>query len=458
MKHGSHSCGSRSYHSVRQGQPQQGSGSSLSPDQYGNHGDIAERKAATNVGAKTNTAIPNDAADLFALEQISDEPEYEDDNADTGFSGTGQRLQGSQAVVPANARKTGFGWQALGVFAEMLLTIAAICGLYIAWLMWWTGIQSEHTQQESLQSVSWSNPAQGGDTRIATAQEGDPPVQPGTARDGDLVAQMYIPRFGDQWSRTVVEGTSAVELNKHGLGHYPDTQMPGAVGNVAIAGHRNGYGQPLGDVDKLVPGDSIIIRTQDYWYVYTYTSSKIVLPTEVDVVSANPENPGATAIKRMITLTTCEPKYSTPTHRWISFGELTYWAKVSDGIPKELSTTDSSGAVKFINNQQPSLASQIDSLAPWINVALAVYLVLFISAVVAWRWPARRAIREGRKHRPDASIYGALLRLQPGVAHVRILLLGILLLTAAAALFQWGFPWAANTIPYLKEMSNYVTI
>ena len=53
--------------------------------------------------------------------------------------------------------------------------------------------------------------------------------------------------------------------------------MPGQVGNFAFAGHRNGYGQPLGDVDKLQEGDPIIVRTQDYWYVYHYTSYKIVL-------------------------------------------------------------------------------------------------------------------------------------------------------------------------------------
>ena len=80
---------------------------------------------------------------------------------------------------------------------------------------------------------------------------------------------MYIPRFGDAWERNLVQGTDLAELNLHGLGHYVDSQMPGQVGNFAIAGHRNGYGQPLGDVDKLQPGDAVVVRTKDYWYVYT---------------------------------------------------------------------------------------------------------------------------------------------------------------------------------------------
>ena len=38
------------------------------------------------------------------------------------------------------------------------------------------------------------------------------------------------------------------------------TQMPGQVGNFAVAGHRNGYGQPLGDVDKLHDSPLTTIR------------------------------------------------------------------------------------------------------------------------------------------------------------------------------------------------------
>lgn len=236
---------------------------------------------------------------------------------------------------------------------------------------------------------------------MAKAQQGDPPVQPQSATEGELIAQIYIPRFGSQWQRNLVEGTDLTQLNKHGLGHYTDSQMPGQVGNFAFAGHRNGYGQPLGDVDKLQEGDPIIVRTQDYWYVYHYTSYKIVLPTQTEVVAANPENPGATPTKRMLTMTTCEPKYSTPTHRWISYAEFSYWAKVSDGIPQELASQNANGTVKFVNNEQSSFLSSIDTLKPWIFGALAAYVIIFISAAVAWRWPvsrrrARRKTKEGR--------------------------------------------------------------
>ena len=324
-------------------------------------------------------------------------------------------------------------WTVFGILAELMLTAAAICALYIAWQMWWTGVQSEHDQIETRQSVSWSDPSKSDNVTIATAQEGDPPTQPESAQEGELIAQVYIPRFGSQWQRNLVQGTSLTELNRHGLGHYEDSQMPGQVGNFAFAGHRNGYGQPLGDVDKLQEGDPIIVRTQDYWYVYRYTSHKIVLPTDVEVVASNPENPGTTPTKRMLTMTTCEPKYSTPTHRWISYAEFSYWAKVSDGIPKELSSTDANGKVKFINNEQPSFASSIDSLKPWILGALAAYLVVFIAAAVAWRWPLLASIRAGHRRKPDFSLYGSLMRIQPGVLPIRVVLMALLAFAAAAA-------------------------
>ena len=363
---------------------------------------------------------------------------------------------GSHMVAPRPRSRVS---QVAGVLGEIFLTLAVVCTLYIVWQLWWTGIQSEHTQAQQRQAAAWAAPGstqQG--TKIAPAQQGDPPAQPQNPHYGDLIAQLYVPRFGEGWSRNIVEGTDAAQLARHGLGHYETSQLPGQVGNFAIAGHRSGYGEPLIDVDKLQPGDPIVIRTQDYWYVYTYQHYQVVDPTDVWVVAPNPEEPGAAPTKRMITLTTCDPPYQTATHRWISWGELKYWANVSDGVPKELSTKDASGAVRFTGNVGESTvaASVGGSLAPMVFGLLTAWLVLAIAAAVAWRWPVLRAIREGRRPRPEASIYGWLLRLMPGVLPVRLLLLALLIVAAAAALFEWTFPWAASTIPLLKSMSNYV--
>ena len=347
-------------------------------------------------------------------------------------------------------------WSVLGILGEVLMTLAAVCALYVVWQMWWTGVQSDHTRAAPRQSASWSDPAGGDSSKVAKAQSGDVPVQPTSASDGELIAQVYVPRFGQGWVRNVVEGTDEAELSLHGLGHYPSTQMPGSVGNFAVAGHRNGYGRPLGDVDLLQEGDAIIVRTKDYWYVYKYTTYKIVTPEHSEVIAANPEDLNTPPSKRMITLTTCEPKYTTATHRWISYGELSYWAKVSDGVPQELATSSNSAKVAFSSsNTSQSFVSKLGTLQPIVLWALVAYLVLYIAALVAWRYPVLREIRAGKRRRPDASIYGWLLRHQPGPLVIRWALLILLLFIVSVVLIQWACPWAASNIPILQSMSNY---
>ena len=358
-------------------------------------------------------------------------------------------------------RRRSAGMQVLGVVGELFLTLAAICALYIAWQLWWTGVESERAQLEQRETVSWSDPAAAGTTaQIAQPQQGDPPKQPEASAEGNLVAQLYIPRFGLNWQRNVVEGVGSEQLALHGLGHYPTSQMAGQVGNYAVAGHRSGYGEPLGNVNLLQEGDPIIVRTQDYWYVYHYTNNKITLPNDVGVVDPDPSNDGAQKSEsgRYITLTTCEPRYSTATHRWISWGSFDYWAKVSDGVPKELATTDSAGQVKFAAVESPSVFARVGSLQSVVMWLLVAYAVIYLASLVAWRYPVLRQIRDGERLRPDASLYGWLLRHQPGPLPIRLILLALLVVAGSAALFEWVFPWAAANIPVLQMMSNYVAV
>lgn len=76
------------------------------------------------------------------------------------------------------------------IVAELLLTFAAICGLYVAWMQWWTGVQSDHVQQETRAQVAWAQPNDGGTLKIAQPQDGEPPVQPKEALTGELIARV----------------------------------------------------------------------------------------------------------------------------------------------------------------------------------------------------------------------------------------------------------------------------
>ena len=56
-----------------------------------------------------------------------------------------------------------------------------------------------------------------------------------------------------------------------------------------------------------VPG---VVETRDAWFTYTVTDSEIVAPSAVEVAYPVPGQAGATPTRRLMTLTTCHPRYS----------------------------------------------------------------------------------------------------------------------------------------------------
>ena len=91
-------------------------------------------------------------------------------------------------------------------------------------------------------------PAAGG-TKPSTA------ANPAPTPNGAL-AHLVIPRIGV--NVYVVQGVSDEDLRR-GPGHYPQTALPGQVGNAAIAGHRTTYGAPfysLNDSGSVTPSPS----------------------------------------------------------------------------------------------------------------------------------------------------------------------------------------------------------
>lgn len=139
---------------------------------------------------------------------------------------------------------------------------------------------------------------------------------------GDVFAKLYVPRFGEGYVRNIAEGTSLSKvLNTVGLGHYLGTQMPGEVGNFAIAGHRAGNGGPMRLIDKFQDGDLIYVETATTRFTYRYLESKIVSPQEIGVIA--PEPAGLTKKSgpgKYLTLTTCTPIYVN-TDRFIAWFE-----------------------------------------------------------------------------------------------------------------------------------------
>ncbi len=52
-----------------------------------------------------------------------------------------------------------------------------------------------------------------------------------------------------------------------------------------------------------------MVESKTDWYVYRVSQTRIVRPTQVEVVAPVPGEPNKKATKRMLTLTTCNPKF-----------------------------------------------------------------------------------------------------------------------------------------------------
>lgn len=189
---------------------------------------------------------------------------------------------------------------------ELCITAGLILLLFVAYELWGTGRYTAGQQDRLAEELSreWDS------GRVTTER----------VRLGKGIALIRIPRLGSDYRYVVIEGVGVRDLRK-GPGHYPGTAMPGQVGNFVVSGHRTTYQAPFNKIDKLRDGDTILVDTRAKQYVYHVTGQRIVMPTRVDAVAPVPFHPKRRPTQRLITLTTCHPKYSAA-QRLIVFGKL----------------------------------------------------------------------------------------------------------------------------------------
>ncbi|MDM8085161.1 class E sortase [Cellulomonas cellasea] len=254
-------------------------------------------------------------------------------------------MTSAPGVVPRHSRSSRRGsggskivYHAVGIVGELLITLGVLVLAFLVWQLWWTDVEGNRAQAEVIESLPWEPPPATTDDSgpvIAEPRRDEPPViaEPDHAV---MFATLQVPRWEGEPERPISQGVDRpTVLDVLGIGHYPETAMPGAVGNFALAGHRTTYGKPFNRVAELQEGDPIVVRTADTWYVYRATSSAIVTPQDVDVIAPAPGQPGVEPTERTITLTTCHPMFSAR-ERYIVHGVLDYWAPVADGTPAEL--------------------------------------------------------------------------------------------------------------------------
>ncbi|GAA2446636.1 class E sortase [Agromyces soli] len=234
----------------------------------------------------------------------------------------------------------------VGVFGELLVTAGVLILLFLGWQLWWNDaiMAGQQSQAASGQSSKWiedERAARGDAPAPDPADYGDPIVDTTEYGNGEPLAVMYVPRFNTPGTvdsvRTVAQGYGLDVLNSFelGVGHYPETQMPGEVGNFAIAAHRSAYGGGMHEIEQLQLGDGIFIQTKDGWYTYRFRDFEYVTPDSVDVLAPVPHHPDLQPSDRLVTLTTCNPLYSTA-ERLIAYGVLESWQPLSAGPPAEI--------------------------------------------------------------------------------------------------------------------------
>lgn len=96
----------------------------------------------------------------------------------------------------------------------------------------------------------------------------------------------------------IVQGDSWEQLKK-GVGQHIGTPNPGENGNIVLSAHNDIFGEIFRELDKLQPGDIVILYTAQRQYNYVVTGTQIVEPTRVEVMAPTPN--------ATITLISCYP-------------------------------------------------------------------------------------------------------------------------------------------------------
>jgi sortase A len=219
---------------------------------------------------------------------------------------------------------------AAGLFGRVLIATGVLLFGFVAYQLWGTGLETARAQDRLADEfaellaatprppATTAPPASRPDsstpgTPASTTPTSTAPASTAPAtivaveqnlpafEEGDVVARLEIPSI--DLDKYVVAGVSPEDLHD-GPGHYPDTPLPGQLGNAAIAGHRTTWGQPFFRIDEVAPGDEIVVTTPAGRFTYRVTETQIVSPSDYFVVAT--EDPTVA----VLTLTSCHPRWS----------------------------------------------------------------------------------------------------------------------------------------------------
>ncbi|MDI9832329.1 class E sortase [Streptomyces sp. KAU_LT] len=285
-----------------------GGRSAESPDESPVGGRAARRKAAKRRHGRRGTGRPDP-------ENTETEPD----------APTAPRSR-LEARRQARARKPSAATLASRAIGEVFITTGVLMLLFVSYQLWWTNVRA-HAQADKEASSLQDDWASG-------------KRNPGSFEPGQGFALLHIPKL--DVVVPIAEGISNKQVLDRGMvGHYGEgklkTAMPDArTGNFGLAGHRNTHGEPFRYINRLTPGDDIVVETQDKFFVYKMASVlPVTSPSNVSVLEPVPRGSGFTKPGRYITLTTCTPEF-TSKYRLIVWGKMVEERPRSKGKPDAL--------------------------------------------------------------------------------------------------------------------------
>ncbi|MGW0028395.1 class E sortase [Streptomyces sp. NPDC003314] len=233
-----------------------------------------------------------------------------------------------EARRAARDAKDSVGVVASRVVGELFITLGVVMLLFVTYQLWWTNVLAGQETNQAKERIedTW---AKGGDKD-----------EPDVFQPGEGFAIMYIPKL--DVVVPIAEGIDKTKVLDKGMaGHYAEGSLKTAMpsdkqGNFAVAGHRNTHGEPFRYINRLKPGDPIVVETRNAYYTYEMASIlPQTSPSNVSVIDPIPKGSGFTEPGRYITLTTCTPEF-TSTYRMIVWGRLLEERPRSKGKPEAL--------------------------------------------------------------------------------------------------------------------------
>ncbi|MFE7133917.1 class E sortase [Streptomyces sp. NPDC057638] len=232
------------------------------------------------------------------------------------------RVEARRAAKAAKDSPAVVASRALG---ELFITLGVVMLLFVTYQLWWTNIRAgqEVDQERGKIEAAW-----------ADGRRPDP------FTPGQGFALLHIPKLD-----VVVPVASGIDkervLDRGMAGHYAEGRLKTALpsdrrGNFAVAGHRNTHGEPFRYINRLQPGDPIVVETQEAYYTYEMASIlPQTEPSNIAVISPVPPGSGFATPGRYITLTTCTPEF-TSTYRMIVWGKMVEERPRTKGKPDAL--------------------------------------------------------------------------------------------------------------------------